>query len=76
MVGPSLFSRTKCELREDETLRAIAINAAEIIRVDERVGSLEAGKDADVEIFSGHPIDYRTVADVMITNGKVVLRRE
>lgn len=61
---------------EDEALKAITINAAEIIGVADRVGSLEVGKDADVVIFSGHPFDYRTVAEVVIINGKVVYRRE
>ncbi len=46
---------------EEEALKAITINAAEIIGVDDRVGSLEVGKDADIVIFSGHPFDYRTM---------------
>jgi len=50
--------------------------AAEIIGVADRVGSLEVGKDADVVIFSGHPFHFRTVAEVVIINGKVVYRRE
>lgn len=61
---------------EEEALRAITINAAEIIGVAHRVGSLEPGKDADVVIFSGHPLDYRTVAELVIVDGEVVFRRE
>ena len=61
---------------EEEALKAITINAAEIIGVADRVGSLEVGKDADVVIFSGHPFDYRTVAEVVIINGEVVCQRE
>jgi imidazolonepropionase-like amidohydrolase len=63
-------------MQEDEALKAITINAAEIIGVPERVGSLEVGKDADVVIFSGHPFDYRTVAETVIINGEVVHRRK
>jgi imidazolonepropionase-like amidohydrolase len=48
---------------EEEALKAITVNAAEIIGVADRVGSLEAGKDADLVVFSGHPFDYRTVAE-------------
>jgi len=61
---------------EEEALRAITINAAEIIGVADRVGSLEAGKDADVVIFSGHPLDYRTVAELVLVDGQVVYRRD
>lgn len=46
-----------------------------IIGVADRVGSLEVGKDADVVIFSGHPFDYRTVAEVVIINGEIVHQR-
>lgn len=61
---------------EEEALKAITINAAEIIGVQERVGSLEPGKDADVVIFSGHPFDYRSVAEQVFIEGELVYRRE
>ncbi len=60
---------------EEEALRAITINPAEIIGVQDRVGSLESGKDADVVIFSGHPFDYRTVAEKVFVNGEIVYQR-
>ncbi len=58
-------------LPEEQALKAITINAAEIIGVEERVGSLEAGKDADIVIFNGHPFDYRTVPELVMVNGKI-----
>jgi imidazolonepropionase-like amidohydrolase len=61
---------------EEDALRAITINAAEIIGVAGRVGSLEPGKDADVVIFSGHPFDYRTVAELVFVDGEVAYRRQ
>jgi imidazolonepropionase-like amidohydrolase len=61
---------------EEDALRAITINAAEIIGVADRVGSLEAGKDADVVVFSGHPFDYRTVAELVLVDGEVAYRRK
>jgi imidazolonepropionase-like amidohydrolase len=61
---------------EDEALKAITINPAEIIGVADRVGSLESGKDADVVIFSGHPLDYLTLAELVLINGEVAYRRE
>lgn len=60
---------------EKEALKAITINAAEITGVDDRVGSLEKGKDADIVIFDGHPLDLRTRAVKTIINGKVVYER-
>jgi imidazolonepropionase-like amidohydrolase len=60
---------------EEDALRAITINAAEIIGVADRVGSLEVGKDADVVVFSGPPFDYRTVAELVLVDGEVVHRR-
>ena len=61
---------------EEEALKAITIYPAEIIGVADRVGSLEAGKDADVVVYSGHPFDYRSVPELVIINGEVVHRRE
>ncbi len=61
---------------EEDALKAITINAARIIGVDDRVGSLEAGKDADIVVFSGHPFDYRTVVDLVLVDGQVAYLRE
>lgn len=54
---------------EDEALRAITINAARISGIDDRVGSLEVGKDADVLVLSGHPFDWRTQVERVYVNG-------
>ena len=62
-------------MAEEAALQAITINAAEIIGVAGRVGSLEPGKDADVVVFSGHPFDYRTVAELVVVDGQVAYRR-
>jgi imidazolonepropionase-like amidohydrolase len=56
---------------EEEALKAITIHPAEIIGVADRVGSLEVGKDADIVVFSGHPFDYRSVADLVLVDGQV-----
>jgi imidazolonepropionase-like amidohydrolase len=62
-------------MAEEEALKAITITAAEIIGVADRVGSLEPGKDADVVVFSGHPLDYRTVVDLVLVDGQVAYQR-
>ena len=56
----------------EEGLKAITINAAEICNVSSRVGSLEAGKDADIAIFSGNPMETFTNCLYTIINGRVV----
>ncbi len=61
---------------EEAALRAITINAAEIIGVADRVGSLEVGKDADIVVFDGHPFDYRTVPELVLVDGLVAYRRD
>lgn len=61
---------------EEEALKAITIHPAEIIGVADRVGSLEAGKDADLVVFSGHPLDYRSVTELVLVDGQVAYQRE
>lgn len=63
-------------LPEEEALKAITINAAEIIGVGDRVGSLEVGKDADIIVLSGHLFDYKTVVEKTIINGEIIYERK
>ena len=62
-------------MSEEDALRAITINAAQAAGIEDRVGSLEVGKDADLVVFSGHPFDYRTKVELTMINGKVVYQR-
>jgi imidazolonepropionase-like amidohydrolase len=63
-------------MSEEEALKAITINAAEVIGVADRIGSLEVGKDADVVVLDGHPLDYRTVVELVLVDGNVAFRRD
>lgn len=56
---------------EDEALRAITINPAEILGVADRVGSLKPGKDADVVVLTGHPFDWRTRVELVLVGGQI-----
>ncbi|MGB9765552.1 MAG: amidohydrolase family protein [Candidatus Saccharicenans sp.] len=59
-------------LPEDEALRALTINAAEVLGVAYRIGSLSLGKDADLVVFGGNPLDYHTrVKRVFIAGEKI-----
>ncbi|HHW30744.1 MAG TPA: amidohydrolase [Clostridiaceae bacterium] len=57
---------------EEEALKAITINAAQICEIDHRVGSLEVGKDADMVIFSDHPFELKSKVLTTIINGNIV----
>lgn len=61
-------------LPEDAALRSITINAARITGIDDRVGSLEVGKDADIAVFSGHPLDFRSRCVLCTVDGQVAHR--
>jgi len=59
-----------------EGLKAITINPAIICGVDDRIGSLEVGKDADVVIYSGNPMEIFTETYCTIIDGKIAYRKE
>lgn len=59
-------------LPELEGLRAVTLYAAEINNIQDRVGSIEIGKDADVVIWDGHPLHYLTKTDYVFVNGEIV----
>jgi imidazolonepropionase-like amidohydrolase len=62
-------------LPQATALRAVTLSAAEILGVADRVGSIEAGKDADIVVWEGHPISTWGESRVVIVNGVVVFRR-
>ena len=57
---------------EQAALRAITIDAAKICRVDHRLGSLKEGKDADLIIYDGNPLEVASSVQATIINGKIV----
>ena len=56
----------------DEALRAITINPAKICKIDDRVGSLEVGKDADILVFDGDPLAVANYPKMVYVNGNQV----
>lgn len=56
----------------DDALASITINAARILGIDKRVGSLEPGKDADIALYDGDPFEYTSHCTGVILNGRVV----
>ena len=58
----------------DEALKAITINAAEILGISDRVGSIEEGKDADLVILDGDPLEIKTKVFEVFINGESVYK--
>lgn len=56
----------------ESALSSITIDAAKIIGADERIGSIEEGKDADLVLYDGDPFEYTTHVCEVIINGVVV----
>jgi imidazolonepropionase-like amidohydrolase len=62
-------------LTDDEALALVTINPAKQLRVDRRVGSLEAGKDADVVVWTQHPLSSYAIADRVYIDGTLYYDR-
>jgi imidazolonepropionase-like amidohydrolase len=60
---------------KDEALKAITLNAAEILGLQDRVGSLTPGKDADLVIYEGDPMEINGKSWMVIIDGKIVYKR-
>lgn len=58
-------------LSNDDALRAITIDAARILGVDDRIGSLEAGKDGDLLVADGDILHYMTQVHYTVVNGRL-----
>ena len=56
---------------EVDALRMATLNAAELLDMDDRIGSIEVGKDADFVILEGHPFDYRVLPGWVFVDGKL-----
>lgn len=62
-------------LANRKALRTLTLDAAEMLGVGDRIGSLEAGKDADILILDGDPLHYSTFVTTAVVNGKVVYEK-
>jgi imidazolonepropionase-like amidohydrolase len=56
----------------EQALATITSDAAKLLGIDKRVGSLEAGKDADLALFDGDPFEYTSHVTGVVIDGKVV----
>lgn len=56
----------------EQAIQAITCNPAKICKIDHRVGSIEPGKDADLVVFRGSPLDFSLKPEMVFVNGKRV----
>ena len=63
-------------MKEADALKSITINEAEAVGLEKRIGSIEAGKDADLVLLDGEPFEFLTSVEAVIIDGKVEYRKE
>ena len=76
VVGRYLFREAAKVLKytdipENEALKMITLNAAESLEMEDRIGSLEKGKDGDIAILNKHPLDTTTKCLMTIVEGEI-----
>jgi len=57
---------------DEAALQTVTINPAKILAIDDRVGSVDVGKDADLTIWTGFPLELTSKADRVFIDGKLV----
>ncbi len=56
----------------EKALEALTINAAKLLKIDRRLGSLKVGKDADIVLYDGDPFEYTSHVVKVFIDGKLV----
>jgi imidazolonepropionase-like amidohydrolase len=72
----SAITAVKFGLDRETALKSLTINAAQILGVSKRVGSIQRGKDADLVILNGDPLQATSTIEMVIINGDVVYQRQ
>lgn len=63
-------------LSEEEALKMVTINPAKMLHVDDKVGSIKVGKDADLVLWSDHPLSIYAKAEKTLVDGTIYFDRE
>lgn len=62
-------------LSRECALRSMTINAAKLVGLEDSIGSIEVGKDADIVIWDGEPLDYYTSPRTVFIDGNIVYNK-
>lgn len=68
----SAASAVREGLDPEAALRAVTITPARVLGIDERVGSLEPGKDADIVVYGGSPFNLMSRIELVMMDGEIV----
>ena len=63
-------------MHPDDALQTVTLNAARELGLDKRMGSIEVGKDADLAVFSGHPLNAFSRCEQTIIDGEIYFTRK
>ena len=63
-------------LDKEKALRSLTMNAAEILGVADRLGSISEGKDADMVVLNGDPLQLTSSIEMVLINGNIVYQRQ
>jgi len=58
--------------KEEDLLKMLTINPAKILGIDDRIGTIETGKDADLVVWTGHPFDMSSKVKSVYINGEKI----
>jgi imidazolonepropionase-like amidohydrolase len=64
------------EMTEQQALDFVTVNPAKQLMIDHRVGSLEKGKDADVVVWTGHPLSSLSRPEMTFVDGRLLFSRD
>ena len=64
----------KAGLPYDEALKALTVNPAKILGLDDRIGTVSKGKDADLVLWDGDPLEIMTQVKMTMINGRIVYK--
>ena len=60
----------------DKAFRAVTSFPAELLHLEDRIGSIDVGRDADLVILSGEPLDFASRVEKVLVNGRIVFERQ
>ena len=63
-------------MSEEEAWKMVTINPAKLLHIDDRVGSIKEGKDADMVLWSDHPLSVYAVAEKTLIEGVVYFDKQ
>lgn len=63
-------------MSEEDAWKMVTLNPAKLLHLDDRMGSLKVGKDADVVVWSDHPLSVRAKVDYTVIDGTILYERE